>query len=202
MKRLWLLLALTAWVVRALSADYTQLTNPPTVYVETFDGRGVNSRNTYVLCQLTYIDGADTLRYDSVEIRGRGNSTWGLAKKPYRIKFAESTRFLGRDRAKARSWTLLANHADKSLIRNALASEVGTFVGQPFTPAARFVDLVLNGTYLGNYQLSDQVNVDKRRVNIVEQKEVLERIRGLVARAALGSRYFLTMTLNVALAAL
>lgn len=167
----WFWLLASVLSTFSFAADYTQLTNLPTVYVETFDGRSVSSRNTYVLCRLTYVDGADTLRYDSVEIRGRGNSTWGLAKKPYRLKFPESIRFLGRDRAKARSWTLLANHADKSLIRNALASEVGNFVGQPFTAAARFVDLVLNGTYLGNYQLSDHVNVDKRRVNIVEQDE-------------------------------
>jgi len=152
-------------------ADYAQLTNLPTLYVETLNGRSITSRSTYTLCRLTYVDGGETVIFDSVEIRGRGNSTWNLAKKPYRLRFPESIRFLGRERAKARSWTLLANHADKTLIHNALASEVGTFVGQPFTAAARFVDLVLNGTYLGNYQISDQVNVDKRRVNIVEQEE-------------------------------
>lgn len=152
-------------------ADYAQLTNLPTLYVETLNGRSITSRTTYTLCNLIYVDGGETVVYDSVEIRGRGNSTWNLAKKPYRIKFPESIRFLGKGRAKARSWTLLANHADKSLIRNAIASEVGTFVGQPFTAGARFVDLVLNGTYLGNYQISDQVNVDRRRVNIVEQDE-------------------------------
>ena len=159
------------FVSPAFGADYNQLTNLPTLYVETFNGRSISSRSTYVLCRLTYVDGEETVVYDSVEIRGRGNSTWNLAKKPYRIKFPEAIRFLGKGRAKARSWTLLANHADKSLIHNALASEVGTFVGQPFTAASRFVDLVLNGTYLGNYQISDHINVDKRRVNIVEQEE-------------------------------
>lgn len=171
MRRLGLLWILALSVVCAWGADYAQLTNLPTLYIETMNGRSITSRSTYILCRLTYVDGEETTVYDSVEIRGRGNSTWSLAKKPYRIKFPEPIRFLGKGRAKARSWTLLANHADKSLIHNALASEVGTFVGQPFTAASLFVDLVLNGTYLGNYQISDQVNVDKRRVNIVEQDE-------------------------------
>jgi len=165
-------LSLFLFVLPVHAQDHPQLTNLPTVYVETLNGWAITSRTNYTLCTLTYVDGEETVTYDSVEIRGRGNSTWNLAKKPYRIKFPQSIRFLGKDRAKARSWTLLANHADKSLIRNAVAAEVGTFVGQPFTAAARFVDLVLNGTYLGNYQISDQINVDKRRVDIVEQEEV------------------------------
>ncbi|MBR4337624.1 MAG: CotH kinase family protein [Bacteroidaceae bacterium] len=165
------LLAFLSLLCPAFGADYVQLTNLPTLYVETFNGRSITTRSAYVLCRLTYVEDDETIVYDSVEIRGRGNSTWSLAKKPYRIRFPEAIRFLGKGRAKARSWTLLANHADKTLIHNALASEVGTFVGQPFTAASLFVDFVLNGTYMGNYQISDQVNVDKRRVNIVEQEE-------------------------------
>ena len=67
---------------------------------------------------------------------------------------------------------MLANHADKSLLRNAVTFAMGDFLGQPFSPAAHFVDLVLNGTYLGNYQVSDQVNVDNKRVDVYEQEEL------------------------------
>ena len=150
-------------------AQYTQITNLPTIYINTFNNRNISSRSTYVLSTLTWVEGEDCITYDSVEIRGRGNSTWNLAKKPYRIRFKTPQKFLGRGFAKARSWTLLANHADKSLIRNAVTFDMGDFLGQPFAPAAKFVDLVLNGTYLGNYQISDQVNVDNKRVEIVEQ---------------------------------
>lgn len=153
-------------------AQYTQLTNIPTIYIETFNNRPVTSKTTYIYATLTYIDGAQMVQYDSLQIRGRGNSTWNLAKKPYRIKFKESTKFLGKGYAKNKSWTLLANHADKSLLRNAVTFTMGDFLGQPFSPAAHFVDLVLNGTYLGNYQVSDQVNVDNKRVEIFEQEEM------------------------------
>lgn len=170
MKRLILSLCVSL-VALAGMAQYTQLTNIPTIYIETFNKRAVTSKTTYVYATLTYIDGNTMVQYDSLQIRGRGNSTWNLAKKPYRIKFKESTKFLGKGYAKNKSWTLLANHADKSLLRNAVTFTMGEFLGQPFNPAAHFVDLVLNGTYLGNYQVSDQVNVDNKRVEVFEQEE-------------------------------
>ncbi|MBO4590857.1 MAG: CotH kinase family protein [Bacteroidaceae bacterium] len=167
--RRWISLWAGLLLTTATFAQLTQMTNLPTVYVDTYSGRNITSKSTYVLCTLTWLDGEECVTYDSVEIRGRGNSTWGLAKKPYRIRFKTPTKLLGKGFAKARSWTLLANHADKSLIRNAVTFDMGTQLGQPFAPAARFVDLVLNGTYFGNYQVSDQVNVGGKRVDIVEQ---------------------------------
>lgn len=153
-------------------AQYTQLTNLPTIYVDTYNNRAITSKTAYIYATLTYVDGTKIVQYDSLQIRGRGNSTWNLAKKPYRIKFNESTKFLGKGFAKNKSWTLLANHADKSLLRNAVTFTLGDYLGQDFSPAAHFVDLVLNGTYLGNYQVSDQVNVDNKRVEVYEQEEV------------------------------
>ena len=154
----------------APDAEHHRLTNLPHVYINTFTGLDVSSKETQVWARLWMVDEQDQVSfYDSITIRGRGNSTWGLQKKPYRIKFAKKTRFLGPNHANAKKWTLLANHADKTLMRNALASYIGDLCGQTFTPAAQFVDLTLNGNYLGCYQLSDQVDVRKGRVNISEQ---------------------------------
>lgn len=172
MKRLTILFIVVISVVAAFAqTDYRQLTNVPTIYIETFNNAQITSKNTYLYARMTYNDGGRITQYDSLQIRGRGNSTWNLAKKPYRIKFKESTKFLGKGYAKNKSWTLLANHADKSLLRNAVTSRMGKFLGQSFNPAAHFVDLVINGTYLGCYQVSDQVNVDNKRVEIFEQEE-------------------------------
>ncbi|MFR0835200.1 MAG: CotH kinase family protein [Barnesiella sp.] len=92
-----------------------------------------------------------------------------MDKKAYRIKFDKKANVLNLP-AKAKSWVLLANYADKTLIRNALAFKISTILGFEFTPSVRFVDVVLNGTYLGNYMLTDQIQVDKNRVNVVEQE--------------------------------
>ncbi len=157
-----------------VQADKPQLTDLPTLYVETEGNVAITSKEDYVSSTLTYVDGDSLASYEDVGIRGRGNSTWGLAKKPYRIKFDKKERFLGEDHANAKSWTLLANHADKTLLRNAVASEMGRFMGMDFNPAARFVDLYVNGSYQGNYQISDQVEVRKKRVEVEEQDYPLE----------------------------
>ena len=146
------------------------LTNLPTLYINTYNGRGINSKDIYTYAQMWRMQGDSIAAYDSLRIRGRGNSTWGLAKKPYRLKFHQKERFLGTDHANAKSWTLLANHSDKTLLRNAVAAFIGKQLGQPFVPSAEFADVVLNGEYLGNYQISDQMEVNKRRVSITEQK--------------------------------
>lgn len=151
--------------------NYPQKSDLPTLYIETQNKVAIPSKQyDYVKATLRLVDGDNITVYENVGIRGRGNSTWNLAKKPYRIKFDSKEKFLGSDRANAKSWTLLANHADKTLMRNAVAACIGTFAGQPFTAAAEFVDLVLNGQYVGNYQISDHMEIRKKRVDITEQE--------------------------------
>ena len=148
-------------------SQYRQLTNLPSLYIETEGQRPIASKEQYQLCRLIVVRDGRQTAYDSVQIRGRGNSTWRMAeKKPYRIKFHEKQQLLGDGFADARDWTLLANHGDKSLIRNALTYSLGRFIGLPFFPAADFVDLFVNGEYLGNYQVSDQVQAGQYRVPI------------------------------------
>ena len=148
---------------------HTQLTTLPTLYIETLDSQDVTDHDNYKYCRLVMVSGTDTVRYDSVKIRGRGNSTWGLPKKPYRIKFPKKTRLLGKQEAKAKDWVLLANAGDKLLLRNALASCVGDFMQMPFTPCCQFADLYMNGRYDGTYQVTDQMEIHKGRIDITRQ---------------------------------
>jgi len=150
---------------------YKQLTNIQTMYIETFDNKSITDKENYKLCRIVLVSDTGVVKYDSVGIRGRGNASWGFAKKPYRIKFPKKTRLLGKPHAKAKSWTLLSNGGEKLLFRNGLANYVSGLFGLPFVPAARFVDLYLNGDFKGNYQISDQVQVHKNRVEIYEQEE-------------------------------
>ncbi len=162
------LLLLQASLLQAQT--YSRLTNLPAVYINTFDGSNITSKTVYKYATMTYVDEQDSVTvYDSLQIRGRGNSTWNLSKKPYRIKFAEKEKFLGKGYAKAKKWTLLANAADKTMIRNAITSAMGEFAGLDFNPAYKFVDLYINDTYYGTYQISDQVEVRAHRVNVTEQ---------------------------------
>ncbi|MGN1200782.1 MAG: CotH kinase family protein, partial [Candidatus Caccovivens sp.] len=61
------------------------------------------------------------------EMRGRGNFSWGLTKKPYQLKFEESFSMLGMKENK--TWLLIANYTDGSLSRTALFYELSTWFG-------------------------------------------------------------------------
>ena len=152
---------------------YSQLTTVPTIYINTENGVAVTSKEDYVNAYVT-VRGAeneeDNITEVLTEIKGRGNSTWGMAKKPYRLKFDEKIKFLGNE-VKEKNWVLLANYADKTLMRNALAFETArNMMNFGFTPSVTFVDVVLNGENLGSYMLTDQVEVKKKRVPVTEQE--------------------------------
>ena len=102
-------------------------------------------------------------------IRGRGNGTWGMSKKPYKIKLEEKADLFGM--GKNKTWILLANFFDNSLIRNWLTAWLGEAIGMEYTPQGVFVELVMNGEYLGNYYLCEQVQISKVRLPLDELKE-------------------------------
>lgn len=128
---------------------------------------------TYDLAVITIIDKSGSIkeRHELTTIRGRGNSTWNSPKRAFRLKFPSKTKLLAKadgtnEYANAKSWTLIANAIDKSLIRNSLATEIGKYVGLPYNAAYKFVDLVINGQYWGSYHIGDHIQVDADRVNI------------------------------------
>lgn len=133
-------------------------------------------QETYDLAVITIKDTSGSIkeRHELTTIRGRGNSTWYTEKRAFRLKFPSKTKLLAKadgtnEYADAKSWTLIANAADKTLIRNAITSEVGKRVGIPFNAAYKFVDLVINGNYYGTYQISDHIQVNPGRVEIDEK---------------------------------
>jgi hypothetical protein len=147
----------------------TLYSNLPTLYITTNNSQAVADKVNWVPGNILVASNDTTERLNiATEIRGRGNSTWNLAKKPYRIKLSSKTHLLNLP-ANAKNWVLLANYADKTLIRNAVAFKISELLGFEFTPSARFVDLNLNGEFLGNYMVTDQMEVGSKRVNIVEQ---------------------------------
>ena len=102
-------------------------------------------------------------------IRGRGQGSWGMDKNPYKIKLEEKADLFGM--GKSKTWVLLANYFDDSLMRNWLVQWLGEQVGLEYTPQGVFVEVVMNGDYLGNYYLCEQVEVSKHRVAIDELKQ-------------------------------
>ena len=101
-------------------------------------------------------------------VKIRGNSTPEVAKKSYTIKFVKKVGVLGM--GKAKKWVLNANAFDKSLLRNKLVFDFASLIGLEYTPESTFADVWLNGKFIGNYLLSELVEVSPSRVNIDTDK--------------------------------
>ena len=145
----------------------------PVISIDTNEGTSIDSKEEYVICTVD-IDNTDTeflLNGATAKIRGRGNSSWEYPKKSYKLKLDESTNLF--DNGEARTWALIANYGDLSLLRNYLAYSVASiFDTQKYTTKTQFVDLYLNGEYLGVYLLCEQTEVHPNRINISENGTV------------------------------
>ena len=105
-------------------------------------------------------------------IRFRGNGTMTYPKKAFRIKFSSKSNMLGLNGgAKAKSWVLLADYADQSMMRNASALYMGNSLlnySNNYASDYKHVNVYLNGEYNGVYLLAEQQQANKNRVNINE----------------------------------
>ena len=96
------------------------------------------------------------------KIKGRGNTTWDKEKKPFNVTYEDAVSVDGMEATKKLS--LLANYQDSSLMRNRLLYDLGNAVGLPFASDSKFVDLYMNGEYLGSYQLTQKVDTGKNNL--------------------------------------
>ena len=145
-----------------------QTTNLPDVIIHTKNAAEINSKTVYVKGIVSIISENGTqIHTDSLDIRGRGNASWNFPKKPYRMKLYSKANVLGFP-SKEKSWTLINNYGDKTLMRNMLAYDLSKRFEMPYTPAGKPVNVYLNGEFKGCYQLCDQVEVATNRVDIAK----------------------------------
>ncbi|MEG0455180.1 MAG: CotH kinase family protein, partial [Bacteroides sp.] len=103
------------------------------------------------------------------QIKGRGNSTWAFTdKKSYQIKLEkkESLIYPGMKKEKSKTWLLLANPFDPTLIRNDLTYSFAKELGLSGSPDSVPVDLYYDGEYRGSYLLCEKISVGSGRVEI------------------------------------
>lgn len=108
----------------------------------------------------------------SVAIKGRGNSSWReYEKKGYQIEFENETSVLGME--KARKWVLLANASDDSMMRTQLVSRMAKCFDMEFAASFDYVDLWIEGEYLGTYLLGEKVEPGASRLNLLNASGAL-----------------------------
>ena len=104
-------------------------------------------------------------KYDYMSMKGRGNSTWDLAKKPYNITFHKKDDYDKKkaveliDGIESKQWSLLANFMDNSLLRNKITLDLSNSLGIGLD--SKYVDLYMNGEYLGNYLVTPKSDFEK-----------------------------------------
>ena len=133
--------------------------------IVTKDAAPINSNQTYVPATIS-INGKSVYNdfKGTAQIRGRGNTTWSLPKKPYRIKLDTKASLFGL--AAEKDWVLLANYLDGMHILNAVAMKTGKLLDMPFTNNIIPVEVTLNGQYQGFYMFTEQIEVKTNRVNV------------------------------------
>ena len=101
----------------------------------------------------------------SAKIKCHGYTTFYYTdKKSYQLKFDDSTSILGMGNAK--KWILTSNIFDSSKVRNALSYYVADRLELPYSVKPEYVDLYINGEYLGNYLIHDSIEIGENRINI------------------------------------
>lgn len=150
--------------------DYEFL-DVPAVIINTTENQAIESNEIYTTSTVSIVNTNDEWKLNELAagVRLRGySSLWHYPKKSYRIKFDKKQSVLGSS-YKAKSWTLIANHCDKTLLRNYIAYEFGErFTGIDFSPKHNIVELYINDDYKGVYLLCDQIQSGDGRVNIDE----------------------------------
>lgn len=135
----------------------------------------------------TMTNDASTASFSSAiaidSVKGRGNSSWEASntlfgKYAYNMKLADKTNLFGmatdtKKGAGSKSWCLLANNADESMLRNALTYQLAAEIGLYSSPEFRFVDIYDNGEYHGSYLVTEKVDVGTSKLVYGESFEDL-----------------------------
>lgn len=141
----------------------------PRIDIYTADGLSITSKTEFKDATIS-IDGRGifpSMETTDVQIKGRGNSSWGWPKKPYRLKFSEKVRPLGMKKGK--SWVLLSNYQTGSLMSNAIGMKAANLMEASAANHIVPVDLYLNGEYCGNYNLTEKVGFSNNSVDIDDE---------------------------------
>ncbi len=151
--------------------DYDKL-EMPILSIVTETNQDVESKTEYIGATLTLLGAKSKYNFENLEIqiRGRGNFTWGLEKKSYKMKLPRKQSLLGLGKGKSKKWVLLANHCDQSLLRNYVCLNLaGEMPSIAWSPDCTSVEVYLNGEYRGVYLLVEEIDVGKNKVNVSEE---------------------------------
>lgn len=143
-----------------------------------------------------YVEADGTVSYDGgiAQMKGRGNNTFSYNKKPYQIKLEKKAALSGMNKAK--TWVLLANWNDVSLLRNQIVLDIAKETGLRNALSCVQADVWINGEYNGLYLMTEKIQIKKGRLDLKDLEEATEEVNS----AAPGSfQIFKAKTENLSL---
>ena len=157
-------------------AEDVQKSTMPRLDINT-GGASISSSDVYTSASVTLSRCDNEFEFSdaSAGIRLRGNSTMMVDKKPYRLKFDVKRNMLGLNNgAEFKSWVLLADYYDSSLLRNLSAFSFAKVLneGKYFSSDFTHVEVYINGSYQGVYLLCEQSQINDNRVEIYEREDL------------------------------
>ena len=123
-----------------------------------------------------YMEADGTVAYDGAldQLKGRGNNTFRYSKKPYQLKLREKASFSGM--GKGKTWVLLANWLDVSLLRNQIVLDMSREIGLRNAVSCVQADIWINGSYNGLYLLTEKIQIGRNRIDITNLEKATETV--------------------------
>ena len=146
--------------------------------ISTTNNTKVPGRCVLTLREDTLFDSGEYVKDQSgMTLKIRGNtSAYYSSKKPFKLKLEKKNDLLARGDScyYDKNWVLLTEGDN---LQTMFGNKVNELVGMPWTPAMKYVNLIINGDYRGIYLLIEQVkrnadcrlNVDKHSGFIIER---------------------------------
>lgn len=100
------------------------------------------------------------------KVKIRGNSTRFQPKIPFRIQLSEPASLAGL--GNSRDYVMLAEYGDISLMQNRCALELANRTTDCYEPDGAYIDLYVNGEYVGIYLLCEGVILGENRLDIAD----------------------------------
>lgn len=167
----------TAFTVRIMQA-----TSLPTLYLTSTDattkGRAYvdASKQNTTTAALRMIDanGGKIAATEITKLKARGNSTFTYAeKKSYQIKLQTASDLLKTGES-VKTWVLLANYFDATLMHDKLFKDMAASLQMPYTASCDWVNLYYDGEYRGVYLLSEKNAVKDTGIAITDLEAAYE----------------------------
>ncbi|MSQ79546.1 MAG: T9SS type A sorting domain-containing protein [Flavobacteriaceae bacterium] len=163
-------LALPSW----FTPPFT--THLPLFYINT-NGQGIPD-NPAITADMGVVDNGKDQNHlgdpfngflSKIKIETRGSSSQGFPQRQYAMTTCDSNggqlavKLLGFP--KESDWILYASYTDKSMMRNTLAYYMSREMGW-YASRTRFIEVIINGQYVGVYELMEKLKLDNDRVDL------------------------------------